>query len=71
MIYNNNLLKTKVVPIDTENRKKYVRPLRYGKVTDIPASFLETLSNLENSDNYTEEEFFVVDSIDFPVKKSR
>ena len=69
MIYNNNLLKTKVVPIDTENRKKYVLPLRYGKVTDIPASFLETLSNLENSDNYTEEEFFVVDSIDFPVKK--
>jgi hypothetical protein len=69
MIYNNNLLKTKVVPIDTENRKKYVLPLRYGKVTDISASFLETLSNLENSDNYTEEEFFVVDSIDFPVKK--
>lgn len=69
MIYNNNFLKTKVVPIDTENRKKYVLPLRYGKVTDIPASFLEALSNLENSDNYTEEEFFVVDSIDFPVKK--
>lgn len=46
MIYNNNLLKTKVVPIDTENRKKYVLPLRYGKVTDISASFLETLSNL-------------------------
>ena len=31
MIYNNNLLKTKVVPIDTENRKKYVLPLRYGE----------------------------------------
>lgn len=69
MIYNNNFLKTKIVLINTENRKKYVLPLRYGKVTDIPASFLETLSNLKNSDNYTEEEFFVVDSIDFPVKK--
>lgn len=70
MIYN--LLKTKAIAslsVDTENRKKYVLPLRYGKVTDIPASFLEALSNLENSDNYTEEEFFVVDSIDFPVKK--
>lgn len=67
MIYNNDLLK-KVPLIDTENRK-YVLPLRYCKVTDIPASFLETLSNLKNSDNYTEEEFFVVDSIDFPVKK--
>lgn len=72
MIYNNDFLKTKanaLRSVDTENRKKYVLPLRYGKVADIPASFLEALSNLENSDNYTEEEFFVVDSIDFPVKK--
>lgn len=33
MIYNNDLLKTKVVPIDTENRKKFILPSRYSKVT--------------------------------------
>lgn len=69
MIDSNDLLRMKVLLIDTENRKKFNLPLRYGKVADNPASFLETLSNLKNLDNYTEEEFFVVDSIDFPVKK--
>lgn len=66
MIYNNNFLKTKIVPIDTENRKKYVLPLRYGKVAD-SASFLEALSNCEH--NNEKENFIIIDSIDFPVKR--
>lgn len=38
MIYN----KMKIVPIDTENREKYILSLHYGKVTNIP-SFWEAL----------------------------
>lgn len=66
MIYNNDLLKTKVVPIDTENRKKFILPSRYSKVTD-SASFLEALSNCEH--NNEKKNFIIIDSIDFPVKR--
>ena len=66
MIYNNDLLKTKVVPIDTENRKKFILPSRYSKVTD-SASFLEALLNCEH--NNEKENFIIIDSIDFPVKR--
>lgn len=44
MIDSNDLLRMKVLPIDTENRKKLTLPLRYGKVDLKPAYSLSDTS---------------------------
>lgn len=67
----------KVVPIDTENRKKFTLPLRYGKVDLKPACSLSDTSFWEafckdyckNCEHSNEEDFIVIDSINLPVKK--
>lgn len=77
MIDSNDLLRMKVVPIDTENRKKFTLPLRYGKVDLKPACSLSDTSFWEafckdyckNCEHSNEEDFIVIDSISLPVKK--
>ena len=64
MIDSNDLLRMKVLPIDTENRKKFTLPLRYGKVTN-NAPFEEILSDLvrTNKDWKKEKDFIIIDSL--------
>lgn len=64
MIDSNDLLRIKVLLIDTENRKKFNLPLCYGKVTD-NAPFEEILSGLTrtNKDWKKEEDFIIIDSL--------
>lgn len=73
MIDSNDLLRMKVLPIDTENRKKFTLPLRYGKVDLKPAYSLSDTSFWEdfckNYNHSNEEDFIVIDSINLPVKK--
>lgn len=77
MIDSNDLLRMKVVPIDTKNRKKFTLPLRYGKVDLKPACSLSDTSFWEafckdyckNCEHSNEEDFIVIDSINLPVKK--
>lgn len=72
MIYNNDLLK-KIPLVDTENRKKYILPLHYGKVTNTHTSFWEALyrglsdykNNLSDYKNSEEENFIIIDSLHF------
>lgn len=79
MIDSNDLLRMKVLPIDTENRKKFNLPLRYGKVDLKPAynsldtsfweAFCEDYCKNCNHNKDEEEDFVIIDSISLPVKK--
>lgn len=61
MIYN----KMKIVPIDTENREKYILSLHYGKVTNIPSFWEALYKGLSDYKNTEEENFIIIDSLDF------
>ena len=76
MIDSNDLLRMKVPLIDIENRKKFILPLRYGKIDLKPVCSSSDISLWEafckdfckNCDHSKdEEENFVIDSIGFPV----
>lgn len=83
MIDSNDLLRMKVPLIDTENRKKFILPLRYGKTDLKPVCSSSDISlweafckdfckncdhnNCEQRSRVDEEEDSVIDSIGFPV----
>lgn len=65
MIYN-DLLKKKIPLVDIENREKYILPLHYGKVINTSISFWEALyKGLSDYKNTEEENFIIIDSLDF------
>lgn len=67
MIYN----KMKIVPIDTENREKYVLSLHYGKVTNIPSFWEALYKGLSDYKNTEEENFIIIDSLDLRLDNNK
>lgn len=67
MIYN----KMKIVPIDTENREKYILSLHYGKVTNIPSFWEALYKGLSDYKNTEEENFIIIDSLDLRLDNNK
>lgn len=64
MIDSNDLLRMRVLPIDTEKKNNFILPSGYGKVTN-NAPFEEILSDLvrTNKDWKKEKDFIIIDSL--------
>lgn len=67
MIYN----KMKIVPIDTENREKYILSLHYGKVTNILSFWKALYKGLSDYKNTEEENFIIIDSLDLRLDNNK
>lgn len=61
----------KIVPIDTENREKYILSLHYGKVTNTPSFWKALYKDLSDYKNTEEENFIIIDSLDLRLDNNK